>query len=75
MTYEPENPEVFIRDSEAWIPGGQALCERLGAAYMYFTDGDLWAGIPGRGELLVRDLLGESSEPDRPKLASVKTIK
>ena len=75
MTEGLEKTEVFIRDSEAWIPEGRALCEKLGAAYMYFTDGDLWAGIPGRGELLVRDLLGESPGPDRPKLASVKPIK
>lgn len=75
MTDEPENPEVFIRDGESWIPDGLALRAKLGAAYLYFVEGDLWASIPGRGELLVRDLLGESEEPERPKLASVKTIK
>lgn len=75
MTDEPESTEVFIRDGEAWIPDGPALRSKLGAVYVYFTEGDLWAGVPGRGELLVRDLLGESEEPERPKLASVKPIK
>ena len=75
MTDEPDNPEVFIRDGEVWIPDGKALCEKIGAAYLYFTDGDLWGCIPGRGDDLVRDLLDEKPAQSKPALASVSPIK
>jgi hypothetical protein len=75
MTDEPDNPEVFIREGEAWIPDGAALARRVGAAYMYFSDGELYAGIPGRGDYLVRDVLAEKPESTKPALASVQSIK
>jgi len=75
MTDETENPEVFLRDGEAWIPDGNALCKKIGAVYLYYADGELWAGVPGIGDDLVRDLLARKPDHDRPVLASVQTIK
>jgi hypothetical protein len=59
MTDDPENPEVFIREDEAWIPDGKALCEKVGALYIYFSEGDLYAGIAGRGDVALADLIAE----------------
>lgn len=75
MTDETDSPETWIRDGEVWIPDGPALATKLGASYLYFSEGDLWAGIAGRGDYPVRDLLAEGAESARPKLASVKPIK
>ena len=75
MTDEADNPEVFIRDDESWIPNGDALKTLLGALYITRSDGDLYAGIIGRGEVPVADLLKEMGAPSKPALASVKPIK
>ena len=75
MTDETDNPEVFIRDGEAWIPDGNALCARIGAAYLYFYEGDLWAGTPGSGDEMVRDLLTATDSPTPRKTATLTTIK
>jgi len=75
MTDEADNPEVFIRDGEAWIPDGPALCTRIGATYLYFYDGDLWAGIPGSGDVMVRDLLTAADSPTPRKSATLTPIK
>lgn len=75
MTDETDNPEVFIREGAVWIPEGAALARKIGAAYMYFADGELYAGIPGRGDYFVRDVLAEKQEAAKPALASVVTIK
>ena len=74
MTDEPDNPEVFIRDGEVWIPDGKALCDKIGASYLYFDEGELYAGVSGSGDFLVRDLLAEKDAPVKP-LATVRTIK
>ena len=74
MIDEPENPEVFIRDGEVWIPDCAALCAKLGAAYLYYDEGELWAAIPGEGDDLVRDLLASKTD-SAPKLATVRPIK
>jgi hypothetical protein len=47
MTDEPENPEVFIREGGVWIPDGKALCDKIGASYLYFDEGELYAGVSG----------------------------
>lgn len=47
MTDEPDNPEVFIRNGEVWIPDGKALCDKIGASYLYFDEGELYAGVSG----------------------------
>lgn len=73
MADDPDNPEVFIREGEVWIPDGKALCEKIGAAYLYYTEGELWACVPGVGDDLVRDLLAQSSS--KPAIASVTPIK
>ena len=65
----------IIRDGEVRVPDGPALVAKTGASYLYFSEGDLWAGIAGRGDFTVRDLLAEGAESARPKLASVKPIK
>jgi hypothetical protein len=75
MPDNPDNPEVFIRDGEVWIPDGPALRARIGAVYLYVSEGDLWAGVPGVGDDLVRNLLAEPESDDKPRLASVKSIK
>ena len=75
MTDEPESTEVFIRDGEVWIPDGKALCEKIGAAYLYFEDGDLWAGVAGSGDGLVRDLLLAAEGAAPRKTATVTPIK
>jgi len=59
MSDDPENPEVFIRENESWIRDGKALCEKVGALYIYFSEGDLYAGIPGRGDVALADLIAE----------------
>jgi hypothetical protein len=74
MTDNPDNPEVFIRDGEVWIPDGKALCDKIGALYLYFEEGELWAGVAG-GDDLVRDLLAASEPDDKPRLATVRPIK
>ena len=75
IVVDVDTPETFIADGEVWIPDGPALIRKLGAAYLYFVDGDLYAGIAGGGDYLVRDLLADGVESARPKLASVKSIK
>ena len=47
MTDEPENSEVLIREGEVWIPDRKALCDKIGASYLYFEDGELYAGVSG----------------------------
>ena len=59
MTDDADNPEVFIREDAAWIPDGKALCAQVGAVYIYFSEGDLYAGIPGRGDVALADLIAE----------------
>ena len=59
MTDDADNPEVFIREDEAWIPDGKALYEKVGALYIYFSEGDLYAVIPGRGDVALADLIAE----------------
>lgn len=75
MTEGLENSEVFIHGGEAWIPNGEALVKAIGALYINRSEGDLYAGIIGRGEVPVADLLKEMGEPDRPKLTAVRAIK
>lgn len=57
MTDETETTETWIRDDETWLPDANALCKQLGAVYISRSDGDLYAGIPGRGEVPLADLV------------------
>ena len=59
MTEGLEKTEVFIRGDESWIADSKALLTQLGALYITRTDGELYAGIPGRGEVALADLVAE----------------
>lgn len=75
MADESVSAGIAIQEGAVWILDARSLCAKIEADYLYITDGDLWAGIAGRGEFLVRDLLGIAEALERPKLASVKPIK
>jgi len=73
--HEDESPEVWIRSGETWFANAQALCKRIGADYLSQTeDGDLYAGISGKGEVPLATLLADELG-DSPRLATVTRIK
>ena len=59
MTNEPRTAETWIREDESWIRDAGSLCEQIGALYITRSDGELYAGIPGRGEVPLADLVAE----------------
>ena len=59
MTDETDTTETWIRDDESWIRNADGLCEQIGALYITRTDGELYAGIPGRGEIPLADLIAD----------------
>lgn len=75
MTDEPEYEEVWIRDGETWFADARALCRRIGAEYISQTEGgDIFVGIPGKGEVPLANLLAEEGAATR-KIATLTTIK
>lgn len=67
-----ETAEVRIRDGETWFVDARALCKRFGGEYISQVEGgDIYVGIPGRGEVPMTDLLDGASR----KPATVTSIK
>jgi len=76
MTDEPESTEVWLRYGEAWFVDARALCKRFNAEYMNQTeDGDIYLGIPGRGEVWLAELLLDESSSTPRKTATLTPIK
>ena len=69
-----EETEVFIREDEAWILDGDALCKRFDGLYVYRYEGTLFMGIPGRGEIAVDTLLIEEGKAKRQPRGAVVPI-
>ncbi len=66
MTDETDKvAEVWIADGEAWFPDAPALCARLGADYLTHSDGELYAGLKGKGEVALADLLAAEGAKSR----------
>lgn len=60
-----EESEVFLRSGESWFIDGKAVCERYGGLYLTQTDeGDIYVGIPGRGEVPLAELLQADGKPE-----------
>lgn len=59
MTDETGTAETWIREDESWLIDAKALCGQIGALYITRSDGELYAGIPGRGEVPLADLVAE----------------
>jgi hypothetical protein len=70
MTDEPGTAETWIREDESWLLDAKALCAQIGAVYITRFDGDLYAGIPGRGEVPLADLMAEIGK--RGSLTAIK---
>jgi hypothetical protein len=67
MTDDFDNDEVWIRDGETWFVDARALCKRLGGDYLTQTEGgDLFIGIPGKGELALATVLAEEKGANAP---------
>lgn len=56
--------EVFVRDGGAWFPNAFALCKRLGLEYLSHYNGSIYAGLPGRGECKLSDVLAAEGKPN-----------
>lgn len=75
MTDEPESTEVWIRDGETWFADARALCKRFGGDYLSQTEGgDIYVGIPGKGEVPLTELLNGDGATPR-KTATLTPIK
>ena len=63
VSFDPDR-EVFVREGEAWFPDAPSLCRRLKIEYIYISsnDGELWAGVQGKGEFHLASLLFEEKE-------------
>jgi hypothetical protein len=71
-----EETEVFLREGEAWIADGEALCARYGGLYVYRLEGGaMLMGIPGKGEVSVDSLLMDEGKPEVENGGKVATIK
>lgn len=76
MTDEPESKEVFLRYGESWFADASALCKRFGAEYMnQNADGDIYLGIPGKGEVWLAELMLDANSDTPRKTATLTTIK
>ena len=54
---EEDTRELWLSEGEAWFPDAAALCARLGADYIVNVEGELYAGIAGKGEVLLADVI------------------
>ena len=59
MTDETGTTETWIREEESWILDAKELCRQTGALYITRCDGELYAGVAGRGEVALADLVAE----------------
>jgi len=51
--------EAWVADGELYVPDAAKLCADLGAVYLTIIDGTPYAGVPGKGELPLADLVAE----------------
>ncbi len=70
MTDEPETGEVWTREGESWIPNAEALCAEFGIVALSKHEGELYAVVRGKGEVVFASLF---AAPDRS--ATVRNIK
>ena len=71
-----QETEVFLREGEAHIPDGDALCKRYGGLYVYRLEGGaMLMGIPGKGEVSVDSLLMDDGKPATATAGNVTTLK
>ena len=68
--------EAWVADGELYLPNAPQLCADLGAVYLTIIDGSPYAGIPGKGELPLADLVAEMGKPTaEPAVGNVTTLK
>jgi hypothetical protein len=67
--------EAWVSDGELYLPDAPKLCADLGAVYLTIIDGTPYAGIPGKGELALADLVAEMGKPAAEKAGNVTTLK
>ena len=69
--------EAWVSDGELYLPDAEKLCRDIGAVYLTIIEGTPYAGIPGKGELPLADIVAEIGKPVAErgtggKLASIK---
>lgn len=52
MAHDPENGDTFIAEGESWIPKAEALCAELGIVSLSKYEGELYAVVRGKGEVV-----------------------
>jgi hypothetical protein len=67
--------EAWVADGELYLPDAPKLCADLGAVYLTIIDGTPYAGIPGKGELPLADLIAAMGKPEAEKAGNVTTLK
>lgn len=59
-----DTADTWLAEGEVWMPDAHALCARHNIAYLNLYDGNLYAGIPGRGEVPLAELLAQEGRPE-----------
>jgi hypothetical protein len=69
--------EAWVADGELYVPDAAKLCADVGAVYLTIIDGTPYAGIPGKGEQPLADLVAEMGKPkiEHESGGKVATIK
>lgn len=68
--------EAWVSDGELYLPDAAKLCVELGAVYLTILDGTPYAGIPGKGELPLADLVADMGKPAAQKAGdNITTLK
>lgn len=61
MIEETDAEGTWIAEGETWFPDPMALCKRLKAEYISIHEGDVYVGIPGKGEVPLADMLKDEA--------------